>query len=395
MTASSITEPTAGGRAGIVAAIACITIAGVSLSLSVPLLTFAMAARGASGAEIGLNTAMAGLAVVAVSPMIPRAVAAFGVKAILFGALVLGAVTIVAFHQFDALWAWYPLRFLFGVSFAALFVISEFWINAAAPPKSRGLVMGVYVTALSIGFAAGPLLLVATGMDGPAPYLACAVLFALAAIPVALSGGATPQIERPSAGRGVAFFVRIAPAATFAGFVFGAIETGGFTFLPLYGARVGLDVTAAALLATAVNLGNVVSQIPIGILSDRMDRRRLLMIIGLASLAGALAIPVVASWSGIALYGLLMAWGGVACGLYTVGLAHLGARFTGVDLATANAAFIIMYSIGMLVGPPLLGAGFDLWNPHGAPAGIALLLAGYVVVLLFTRRETAPRSPSP
>lgn len=375
--------------APIIAAIACITTAGVSLALSVPLLAFAMEARGASGTLIGLNTAMGGVAVLLATPLIPRLTAKIGVRPLLFASLALGAVTMIGFAFIAPLWAWFPLRFLLGVSLGAMFVLSEFWITSLAPPQSRGLVMGAYVTALSIGFAAGPAILVVTGMDGLLPYLVGAALFGIAAVPIAAVGDDdAPKIERPEPGRGVLFFILLAPAATLAGFTFGGIETGAFTFLPLYGVRVGLAPETAALIGSAVALGNVISQIPLGLLSDRMDRRRLLLMIAVVCAAGAALIPW-ASQSVVAFFALAAVWGGIIAGLYTVGLALLGERFTGVDLATANAAFVMMYALGMLVGPPVLGLGMDLWDPHGAPATIALMLALYaaVVVLRGSRRS--------
>ncbi|RXF74654.1 MFS transporter [Hansschlegelia zhihuaiae] len=379
MTSAAAPSPTSDRTRGIVAAIACITLAGVSLALSVPLLAFAMEARGASGSFIGANTAMGGIAVLVATPLIPRVASMIGVRPLLFAALVLGAATMIGFALVDPLWAWFPLRFLLGVSLGAMFVLSEFWITSLAPPQSRGLVMGAYVTALSLGFAAGPAVLVATGTTGLLPYLVGAALFVVAVAPILVFGATAPNIDPPQPGRGVLFFLRLAPVATLAGFTFGAIETGAFTFLPLYGVRTGLDADTAALIGSAVALGNVVSQIPLGLLSDRMDRRRLLILIGAGCALGAAAIPLT-NGSVVAYFALATVWGSVISGLYTVGLAMLGERFTGVDLATANAAFVMMYASGMLVGPPALGVGMDLWNPHGAPAMIALMLGAYAIL---------------
>lgn len=371
----------------IIAAIACITTAGVSLALSVPLLAFAMEARGASGTFIGANTAMGGVAVLAATPLIPRAAAMLGVRPLLFLALALGAVTMLGFAAPWPLWTWFPLRFALGVSLGAMFVLSEFWITSLAPPQQRGVVMGAYVTALSLGFAAGPAILVMTGTTSLLPYLVGAALFVVAMVPILLFGAGAPTIERPEPGRGVLFFIRLAPAATLAGFTFGAIETGAFTFLPLYGVRTGLEPDTAALIGSAVALGNVVSQIPIGLLSDRMDRRKLLILIGAGCAVGAAAIPLTQG-SILAYFALATVWGSVITGLYTVGLALLGERFSGIDLATANAAFVMMYAFGMLVGPPVLGVGIDVWNPHGAPALISVMLVAYAAVAAFATKTT-------
>lgn len=372
---------------GLTVAIACVSLVGVGLSLSIPLLAFAMAARGASGALIGLNAAMGGVATVMVAPFIPRVAASIGVRPTLFVALALGAITILGFHFVEPLWAWFPLRFGFGVSLAILFVLSEFWINALAPPASRGLVMGVYATALSVGLGAGPLILAGIGQEGLLPYAVCAALFVVAGAPLMLAGDNAPPLEKPAPGRGVLFFLMLAPVATLSGFTFGAVETGAFAFLPLYGVSLGFAPAAATLLVTAMEVGNVALQIPLGLISDRMDRRLLLLIIGVFGVAGAIVLPLLGgSWW---LYVGVAVWGGVICGLYTVALAHLGARFSGVDLATANAAFVIMYSIGLTAGPPMLGLGFDLWTPYGVPVAMAVLLGVFTFVAALRLRAPA------
>src|SRR5690606_29388311 len=139
----------------------------------------------------------------------------------------------------------------------------------------------------------------------------------------------------------------------------------GFALFPVYGARIGYSEADAALLLTAVGLGNVLLQIPLGVLSDRMrDRRHLLVACAIVGLAGVLVLPSISeSWRLSA--AVLFLWGGVVAGLYTVGLAHLGSRLSGRDLASANAAFVLCYGIGMLVGPQAIGIGMDIAGPAG------------------------------
>jgi hypothetical protein len=78
--------------------------------------------------------------------------------------------------------------------------------------------------------------------------------------------------------------------------------------------------------------------------------------------------------------GLLVAWGGVIAALYTVGLALVGSHYHGLALARANASFVMLYSVGRVVGPAAVGAGIDLWNPHGFAVTMALFIAIYVAI---------------
>lgn len=376
--------------ASIAAAISAITVVGVGISLSIPLLALELESRGIVNKWIGINTAVAGIATIFTAPFVPLLVRKMGLRALLVGAIILAAASLVGFKAAPSFLMWFPLRFAFGAALCILFAVSEFWINALAPPNRRGLIMGIYATALSLGAALGPTILSVLGASGWAPYLAGAVVLLLGAIPILLARGITPRIHDDSH-HGVLTFVRRSPSAVLAALVFGAIETAVMTFLPLYGLRLGLSETSAALLLTAAVLGNVAFQIPIGLISDKVDRRVLLFCCSLAGAAGACTLPFVPVSSPWFLAMIFLATG-VVGSLYTVGLAHLGERFHGADLAAANAAFVMLYSVGLIAGPPLAGAGMDLYNPYGFAFVISTMLAVYAAIVagrLMTRGRRA------
>ncbi|TXN21377.1 MFS transporter [Methylobacterium sp. WL9] len=364
----------------IAAAITCVAVVGIGLSLSIPLLSLEMERMGASGAMIGLNTAVGGFASILTVPFVPRLAARVGVLPLLLFSIGLGAALLVGFKVFYDLAWWFPLRFFFSATLGALFVLSEFWITQAAAPARRGLVMGIYATVLALGFAIGPGLLVLLGTEGFAPYLAGAALFVVAALPIVLARGVSPTISREGGSVRFLAYLRLAPAATLAAFIYGAVETGGFAILPLYGLKVGFDAQTAAGLVSAVALGNVLFAIPVGWLADRTDRGLVLLAASIVGALGAALIPA-ASASLPVLVGLLFLWGGVAGTLYTVGLAHLGASVRGPDLAGANAAFVVLYSAGLMIGPPMIGAGMDLVVPQGFAWTLFAMFAAYAVIV--------------
>jgi MFS family permease len=371
------------GRADLLAVTAAIgtaAIVGMAISLSLPLLSLEMERMGASATVIGLSTTVSGIAGMVTIPLVPRLAAKVGVVR-LMGLCV--AASVLMFPLFKVTYSitwWFLLRALYHIPIAALFVLSEYWINVTAPPERRGFVMGVYATVLSIGFAAGPAVLLVVGTSGWPPYLAGTTMALLAALPIALARGLTPDLPRGKR-RGIVFFVLAAPAATLAALMFGAIETANFTLLPIYALRLGFTAENAAFLNTTLGLGNIVFQIPLGLLSDRMDRRVLLVIVGTIGIAGATALPFIVTLPTL-FYVVLFVWGGIIAALYTVGLAHLGARFTGADLAGANAVFIMLYTLGLIGGTPLVGVGMDIYNPHGFAASLAGLFGIYVAVVL-------------
>jgi MFS family permease len=168
--------------------------------------------------------------------------------------------------------------------------------------------------------------------------------------------------------------------ATFGVFVFAMSEQSGFAFLPLWGSHLGFDPSLAVLLAAAMTLGNVVFQIPIGFLADRVDRRLVLLACGLVGSLGMAAAWAV-SGSAPALMLVLLVWGGASAGIYTVGLAHLASRFSGGDLAGANAAFIFCYALGMLIGPVAVGDAMARAPTYGLPLVLGSAFAVYSLVV--------------
>lgn len=365
-------------RRVIAASILLLTMVGVALSLTIPLLALDLERMGVSSFWSGLNVAVAGIATIITAPLVPAAAARFGLRLLVLVATLVCIVAILAFALQPAFPLWFPLRFALGAALGTLFVLSEYLITASAPPDRRGMIMGLYATMLALGFALGPLILALVGTRGPLPYLTVGALFAAALVPLAALGGAMPHLEKGPR-KPVLSFVAFAPAATCAALVYGAIETGAFAHLPVFGVRLGYSETSASLLVSALALGNVVFQIPIGILSDHFDRRRMLAVIGATSMALALLIvPLIGQPPLLAMALFLL--GGVSGALYTVGLAHLGSRFAGNDLAAANAAFVLLYSVGLIAGPPLVGASLDVMGHVGLALSLAGMLALYTVI---------------
>jgi MFS family permease len=367
---------------GIAAAILIIALVGVGLSLTIPLLSLEMERMGVSGTMIGINTSVAGIASIIAVPFVPRVAARIGIGRVLALAIVTVIATLLLFKLSYNYWAWFPIRFAFSVALGALFVLSEYWISALAPPERRGMVMGIYATVLALGFATGPAILASVGTTGWPPYLAGAALLSLASIPLLLGRGLLPTLEHAPP-QPFSVYVLALPLATLAGMVFGAVETGGFAILPVYGLRIGLDAESAAFLVTILALGNVLMQLPLGLMADKVNKGALLVVIAVLGCAGAALLPLLAG-TGLAFQILLFAWGGIVGGLYTVGLAHLASRFEGPDLAGANAAFVVFYNVGLTVGPPVVGAAMDYSNPHGFAYALSaffvfILLGGFVV----------------
>jgi len=368
----------------IAAAIAAISVVGIAIGLGVPLLSVILEQRGHSPTMIGLNTAVAGIASIAAAPLAIPLASRLGVAVTMLLMIVCGGTAFAGFYFIESFWLWIPLRAVLHISLTVLFILSEFWVTSSVPPSRRGIMLGIYATCLSLGFALGPWLFAQLGSASFAPFAVAVALIAASAVPIAAAIRQSPDISGPAHhGSGNIFpYIFMVPTATAAVLVFGAVETGGFALFPIYGTRVGYSEADAALLLTMIGLGNVLLQVPLGFLSDRMrDRRHLLVACAAIGLAGMIALPFIRdNWHLTA--AMFFVWGGVVAGLYTIGLAHLGSQLSGRDLASANAAFELCYGIGMLVGPQAIGLGMDTMGADGFAHALAIFFGLYILIAL-------------
>jgi MFS family permease len=365
---------------GATAAVATMVAVGIAVSLLPPLLSLNLAARGVSERSIGVLVATIALAALAVTPLASRLAARFGTSNAIIASTTIAAGIMPMTWLFESFAVLLPLVFVYGATTTLCFTLSEYWINAATPEHRRGLVMGIYATALSVGFATGPALVSLLGFASLRPFLVGALIMVLSALPALLARDVSPDFDAAPQRRFAAFIFAV-PVATAGVFVFAWAEQSSFTFLPLWGRELGLSTETAVLLTSAMVFGQVVLQIPIGLLSDRVDRRLVLMACGLVGAFG-MAAASAASGSTALLMTVLMAWGGASAGVYTVGLAHLASRFRGGDLAGANAAFIFCYALGMLVGPVVVGDAMARAPAFGFPLVLGSAFAIYSILVL-------------
>ncbi len=370
----------------LISAIGSVAVFGMSVGFATPLFSLTLEARGTETSLTGLN-ATAGFIGVMLGPLwTPRLVRLLGTRRFLLACLGLDILFFLAMKPLDALGQWFVLRLLLGLVGSSLFTATEAWINALAGDRHRGRIIGAYGTALAAGFGIGPLVLALTGIAGWTPYLACAGITLLAALPLAFGGRLAGERGRERAGSALAIFRR-APFLVLAVAFYGSFEQTALALLPIWGVRVGFDRAAAAALRTAIGVGANALQMPIGWLSDKLPRVVALRLCGAAGLIGSLLLPLLAASGALPIFAAVLFWGGAAGGIYPVVLAMTGARFRGADLIGANAALIIAYGAGSLIGPSLGGVAMDLWNPHGLLAALALLFAAFLATTLTQRAE--------
>lgn len=356
---------------------------GVSYGIGYPITALTFEQWGAPTWLNGLVGSAPALAILLCLPFFPRLVGRLGtVPAMALGCMLVG-MGFLLMPLLASPEAWLVLRFLMGAGLALPWLVGETWINTVASERSRGRMLALYSIALFSGFAIGPFLLDLVGIDGWLPFLIGAGGILLAVVPIIVARALAPRMpEHPETGVVGAFL--LAPVAMIAGVVGGLLELGHFAMLPVYALQAGASEAEALRLLTVFMVGGISLQLVVGWLADRASARTVL--IGSALLFGlvALALPMTTDpWvRGLAVFVM----GGLGIGFYTLGLTHIGQRVRVQDLAVANAAFLITYQVGAMVGPSLGGVAMSVWQPHGfVVAMIAAAVLGALAMALVGR----------
>jgi MFS family permease len=375
------------------AVIGSATVAGFTFGLTMPLLSLVLEGRGIESTWIGLNAAVSSLAILLIGPLVPRILERLGVLRALYLSAGASVVLLLMLPLFPSLWAWFVLRFLLGAAAAAHWIGSETWIMTMTGRHNRGRIIAIYMTFMSAGFAAGPLLIQVVGIEGWAPFVVGAAMIGATTLPLLIARGCAPSLPpRPPA----AFLniFRVAPLILAAAVLGGITDMAQLSLFPVYLLRSGFDQETAVAMLSAILWGNVLLQIPIGWLADRVDRRRMLIGFVVVMLVVPLVFDLMLASPWLLWPGLVV-WGGVCFGIYTIGLTLLGDRFPAASLASANAAFVTVFEVGGLSGPILAGSAIDLLPGPGfmiVLAGSAALFLALAVWRGFTRPE-APGGP--
>ena len=390
--ASEVARPLQNPTLGLVAVIASVFISTLTFAMMTPLLALRLAAEGVDGVGIGANAGAGAAAILLVTlftPWLGRKLGGFRALMLSILVMALGVGLLPIFHS---LTGWFVLRCLIGAGIAVHWVISEVWINIAAGESNRGKIVGLYVAAMGLAYCVAYPLLLVIGTEGVLPFVLVTATIAAAGIPIILARRLVPDL--PSGKSAGAFgAIKRQPAVMGASLLAGFAISVVLSFFAVYAQRAGMTERMALAMLCAVALGNVLLQIPIGMMADRASAEKLLIAVsavGLAGLALMSFLPVMS----LLKWPFLFVWGGSLGGFYTLSLTLVGRRFRRDELAGANAAFVIVYEFGCLLGPLASGLALDLWTPHGVLVPLAAAYIVFILGRLIARnRRPAPVAP--
>lgn len=305
------------------------------------------------------------------------------------GSLISAALVLFAVEPHWISWA--ALRFLIGFCFCGVYVTAESWLNAGSTNENRGQSLSAYMIVQLLGIVVAQALL---NVGDPAGYLLFiipSVLVSLAFTPILLSAQPAPQFEtikRMSFRR----LYRASPLGCVGIFLMGGVFAALSGMSSVWGAMIGLSVAQISLFVAAIYAGGLVLQYPIGWISDRYDRRKLVLILSaIGGLCGLLVIAAQPGTVGLVIAGAVM--GGVANPIYALLLAYTNDYLDQSDMAAASAGLLFIYGIGSMGGPIITGWLMDVIGPDGYWVYMGVLLAALTAYAAW--RATQRRALTP
>ncbi len=284
---------------------------------------------------------------------------------------------------------WYAMRFIAGLCVAGLFIVCESWLNAASSNENRGKVLSIYVIIMYGALGLGQFLLNITDTSGFARFILVSALLSLALVPISLANTEAPSIERP---RSVGFLelYRGSPLAAVATFANGLGQSAFFSMGAVYAITQGLSLAYVSLMMALPPLGVIVSQYPIGYLSDRYDRRTLMTVLTFASAALAAVCIVAAEVSPESLIALFTVFGAISMPLYSLAIAHANDHLDKDQMLGASSKLVFLYGLGSIGGPLLAGA---MMQAIGKPGFMTYMVLVYGLLGLFALYRMSRRPP--
>lgn len=312
-----------------------------------------------------------------------RAYAAFAAASAVL-VLSLGAgPTVVAFMAIQA---------VAGFANAGQSVVIESWLNALVPNARRGFILTLYVLVLGLFYGLGQLLARDIDPAGDGMLMITAALYALALVPVTAVQVSEPRLHAP-VGLHLLKAFKVSPTGTLACLLAGLVSATFSSIGPLYDVKLGFGQSAIVLLMAALQLGALFLQFPIGFLSDKLDRRVMLIVMAAVQVAVCgLFFAVDSGTPFAALFVLFSLFGGLAETFYPLGVAHANDRAKPDEFVVVSSNLLLMWALGSAVGPPIAAFAMERFGADAFFAYAILLTVGFAAVAGWRMLKAPPEA---
>lgn len=285
---------------------------------------------------------------------------------------------------------WALLRVLIGFCFSGVYVTAESWLNNSTTNETRGQTLSLYMIVQMLGIISAQALINFADPAGFLLFVIPSVLVSLAFAPILLSISPAPPFDTTKS-LSIRALYDVSPLGVVGIFLMGGVFSALFGMTAVWGTQAGLSVLEISIFTAAIYFGGLVFQVPIGWLSDRMDRRKLVIAVAMIG-AGAAALPVAVPMPFWALVIVALGIGGVSNPLYALLLAYTNDYIEHDMMAAASGGLLFVNGMGAIIGPLVIGRMMDVIGPDGFFLFIGVLTAILAVYAgwRMTQRASTP-----
>jgi MFS family permease len=303
----------------------------------------------------------------------------------------LASVLILLQGIFVAPLPWTLVRILSGFCFAGIYVVAESWLNGRVDNEHRGLLLSLYMLVCYAGLGLGQLLLNVADPRSTVLFILVSILISIAMVPMALTSSSAPAISVPVRVNSRDLFRR-SPLGVVGVAVAGAVSGCLFTLGALYADGEGFTTLEVSLFMAVAILAGCVTQLPIGRISDRTDRRTVVIAVCLLAALGAIGAWWLAGVSRFAFFAMVAAYGGMSLTLYSLSSAHVNDHVPAEEKLGASSTLILVNGAGAFIAPIVVAAIMQL---IGNDTFLPLLAVMHVLLAVYALFRMVRRAPVP
>ncbi len=343
-----------------------VLIAGFSQGMLLPLLAIMLEQVGVSSSLNGLNAAGLYIGILLISPFIEKPVRHFGYKPVIVTGLILVATSLILFPFWQVFWFWFMLRVIVGIGDNLIHYATQVWITSTSAKKTRGRNLSIYGLAFGMGFAIGPLMTRLLAVNEFLPFIIASLTSLFSWIFVMKLRNEWPDNEVATSSKLGTFarYKKVVSLAWFAlipAFCYGYLEASLHGNFPVYALRSGMTIEWVSILLPSFVIGSLVTQLPLGMLSDKIGRKQVLLSVIFLGLLSFMSM----SFFEASMIGLLLSFifAGMFIGsTFSLGMAYLADLIPASLLPTGNVMLAVAFALGSIVGPIVGGIFIDLFE---------------------------------
>ncbi|MBS8266691.1 MFS transporter [Mesobacillus boroniphilus] len=374
--------------------VSIVAISGFSQGMLLPLIAIIFEQDGVSSSMNGLHATGLYIGILLASPLMEAPLRRFGYKPIILIGGFTVAISLALFPLWKSFWFWFILRLAIGIGDHMLHFATQTWITSFTPKDRIGRNISLYGLFFGLGFAAGPLMTGFVKINMTLPFIISSAISLAAWLTVWLLKNERPEHDTDSTSffgtmRRFGKVFKYAWVAFLPPFGYGFLEASLNGNFPVYAMRSGIGVDAVALLLPAFAIGGILSQLPLGILSDKLGRRNVLIVVTLSGFISFTAAGLLENST----TGLLICFflaGTLVGSTFSLGISYMADLLPKQLLPAGNLMCGIFFSFGSISGPFIGGLAIQWLEGISFFYVISTMLLLIFIALVTVRHGASP-----